>query len=484
MIHCYAVVPSYSATRELHVKLVLYGAASAGKASMLSFLYQGLRADLRGQLVSVQTGGDRTLFFDFYPPPPTRFLGATLRLQIYTTTGQSQNEATRRSMLAGSDGILFVADSRRGREQANILALEEMRNCLLDLNITLDQIPLVMAWNKRDLPDARSVGELEAGLNLRQVPSFSTVAHVGQGVFDAFRALAGRALDEAARRRPDTLHAAHRAAGVSTSDVVTSRRVLAMQDAQRAISQLPRRYMPELPAAVGVHVESALPPPQPLAAAEAAISDDAHVHPSVAAGVAATVAALDPIPPAPPPDSARPLAASVVSPRPELAPSPAKSTRAASTGRVESAPSSRLSQVPVSSPALAPTAPQADTTSSATASPLARDVWISQLIPHGSLRAQIQEIERLVLAGQWSAGVRRAAGVFYALTAAEATREPDEGPAWRGFALGLPVERYLRFRQAVQDAETGKCTVEDGLFSLFFLLDAALRKESWLSRGA
>ena len=79
---------------------------------------------------------------------------------------------------------------------------------------------------------------------------------------------------------------------------------------------------------------------------------------------------------------------------------------------------------------------------------------------------------------------RRAASIFYALTAAEATREPDEGPAWRGLVLGLPVERYLRFRQAVQDAEAGKCSLEDGLFALFFLLDAALRKEAWLARGA
>ena len=93
-------------------------------------------------------------------------------------------------------------------------------------------------------------------------------------------------------------------------------------------------------------------------------------------------------------------------------------------------------------------------------------------------------VERQILAGQWSAGVRRAASIFYALTAAEATREPDEGPAWRGLVLGLPVERYLRFRQAVQDAEAGKCSLEDGLFALFFLLDAALRKEAWLARGA
>ena len=108
---------------------------------------------------------------------------------------------------------------------------------------------------------------------------------------------------------------------------------------------------------------------------------------------------------------------------------------------------------------------------------------MSQLLPPGSMRTQLLDVERLLHAGQFTPCVRRAAGIFYALTAADATREPDEGPAWRGLVLGLPVDRYLRFRQAVQDAESGKSTAEDGLFALFFLLDAILRKEAGLARA-
>ena len=108
---------------------------------------------------------------------------------------------------------------------------------------------------------------------------------------------------------------------------------------------------------------------------------------------------------------------------------------------------------------------------------------MSQLLPPGSMRTQLLDVERLLHAGQFTPSVRRAAGIFYALTAADATREPDEGPAWRGLVLGLPVDRYLRFRQAVQDAESGKSTAEDGLFALFFLLDAILRKEAGLARA-
>ena len=120
--------------------------------------------------MTVQTGSDRTLFFDFYPPPPARLLGSSMHRPDHTAAGAVQNEATRRALLVGADGIMFIADSRRGRERDNISALEELRNCLFDLNVSPDQLAFVMAWNKRDLVDALSVGELEAGLNLNQAP--------------------------------------------------------------------------------------------------------------------------------------------------------------------------------------------------------------------------------------------------------------------------------------------------------------------------
>lgn len=493
----------YSQSRELHLKLVLYGPAAAGKTSALNHLYRSLRPDVRGQLVAVNTGNDRTLFFDFYPPPPARLLGVALHIQIYTASGGIQNDATRRSLLAGADGILFMADSRRGRERDNILALEQMRNCLLDLNMSVDQVPLVLAWNKRDLPDALSVGELEAGLNVSQAPSFATVAQLGQGIFDSFRALASRALDSTLKRKPEVLHGGPRIDIGQSSDVVTSRRILAMQDTQRAMTLLQGRYMPESatsnePAPYQETLESGTSLPQAAGAPVSTTSPGGVIPPADAAPAASGTALRGPASlsganfEAPRRDPSRPMHAvplhSEVSARDDGIPA----RRATMSGQRVILEPTDGTAADLSGQSLPPVnlrdSQQISGTRSgrfeAVSSHSNRDVWFSHLLPAGALRAQLQDVERQVWAGQWSAGVRRAASIFYALTAAEATREPDEGPAWRGLVLGLPVERYLRFRQAVQDAEAGKCSLEDGLFALFFLLDAALRKEAWLTRGA
>lgn len=480
----------YSQSRELHLKLVLYGPAAAGKTSALNYLYRALRPDVRGQLVSVATGNDRTLFFDFYPPPPARLLGVSLHIQIYTASGGIHNDATRRSLLAAADGILFIADSQRGREHDNILALEQMRNCLFDLNLPLDTLPLVLAWNKRDLTDALSVGELEAGLNINQAPSFATMAQVGQGIFESFRALASRALDGVLKRKPEVLHGGTRPDIAQSSDVVTSRRILAMQDTQRALSLLQGRY------ATPASNVSAQGQAQPVAT-----ESPAEIAPA-AAPSSAPVSAFSP-------GDSGPTSPSATMPDspPSAVANSSNAVRSETSAREEGnhngvgmttrriiSSGQRVMLEPMEAGRSGPhTAVSMDgpPTAAATsgrydqASQLStRDVWWSQLLPPGSLRAQLQDVERQVWSGQWSAGVRRAASIFYAMTAAEATREPDEGPAWRGLVLGLPVERYVRFRQAVQDAEAGKCSLEDGLFALFFLLDAALRKEAWLTRGA
>jgi hypothetical protein len=432
----------------------------------------------------VATGTDRTLFFDFYPPPPARLLGVSLHIQIYTASGGIHNDATRRSLLAASDGILFIADSQRGREQENILALEQMRNCLFDLNLPLDSVPLVLAWNKRDLSDALSVGELEAGLNINQAPSFATVAQVGQGIFESFRALASRALDGLLKRKPEVLYGGPRADIAQSSDVVTSRRILAMQDTQRALSLLQGRYAPPSTTSGGQ-----LAPPHE-AQENSAILPSAIIASALSPGSVLPGANPAATLPDSPPSSAVPVR-SESSAREEgaSADKAGGARRVNSSGqRVVLEPTETSKSVPAPAPlerdreAVAAAAISGRFDSASQQSH--RDVWWSQLLPPGSLRVQLQDVERQVWSGQWSAGVRRAASIFYAMTAAEATREPDEGPAWRGLVLGLPVERYLRFRQAVQDAEAGKCSLEDGLFALFFLLDAALRKEAWLTRGA
>jgi GTPase SAR1 family protein len=524
------VAQPYSQPREVHLKLVFFGPASAGKTSALNYLYRVLRPDVRGQLVSVNTGTDRTLFFDFYPAPPAKLLGVTIHMQIYAAAGSVQNDATRRALLAGVDGVLFIADSRKGRERDNIQALEELRNCLLELNLKLAELPLVLAWNKRDVPDSLSVGELEAGLNITQAPSFAMVAHVGHGVFESFRALASRALETTLKRRPELLPGSYsqRMEASYASDMVTNRRLLATQEAQRALMVLGSRYASDSPQSPGdlsrtsepaPSASASIPPPSPAAEPAAASIPPPSVPAAPAPSSMPTSApsgnvlhgGLAPSSvPAPggynvdgaaagePPIEAT-IPMHVISVRSDVQvqddPLLARGRVAPSgqRGRVEMG--SDVAPAGISQSGSASPVPGVPAVSTASSRPPAasrpasgrsdglRDVFMSQLLPPGSMRTQLLDVERLLHAGQFTPCVRRAAGIFYALTAADATREPDEGPAWRGLVLGLPVDRYLRFRQAVQDAESGKSTAEDGLFALFFLLDAILRKEAGLARA-
>ena len=502
---------------------MFFGPASAGKTSALNYLYRVLRPDVRGQLVSVNTGTDRTLFFDFYPGPPAKLLGVTIHMQIYAAAGRVQNDATRRALLAGVDGVLFIADSKKGREQDNIEALEELRNCLLELNLKLTDVPLVLAWNKRDVADSLSVGELEAGLNITQAPSFAMVAHVGQGVFESFRALASRALETTLKRRPELLPGSYsqRLEAAYASDMVTNRRLLATQEAQRALIVLSSRYPIDSqkghsefsrPGEAGPGGTSSNPPPSmrspaaPSASASPPITSanapsgnalPASFHPSSIpspegySADGSSGGAEQPVEPTIP-MHVMPVRGDVqVHDDPLL--SRGRESSSGLRGRVE--PSSEAQSGGMGqSAAVSPVAPLSATSrpshpsrpgsfASGRSDGGTREVFMCQLLPPGSMRTQLLDVERLLHAGQFTPAVRRAAGIFYALTAADATREPDEGPAWRGLVLGLPVDRYLRFRQAVQDAESAKSTAEDGLFALFFLLDAILRKEAGLARA-
>ncbi|HMY58414.1 MAG TPA: GTPase domain-containing protein, partial [Pseudomonadota bacterium] len=238
----------YSQAREVLLKLVYYGPAGAGKTTALTQLHKLLRPEVRGQIVSVNTGADRTLFFDFYPPPPP-LLGAPVHAQVFAGSGSVQNESTRRALLAGCDGILFVWDSRRGRENECAAALEELRNCLLDLGMRLQDVPLVVAWNKRDLADAVALSDLEPAFGIRQSQSVPMIAATGQGVFDSFRMLATEALASALRKRPEL----GQTGSMPTSDLsfgndmVTARRMLAAHEAQAALRSLVQRYTLDQP---------------------------------------------------------------------------------------------------------------------------------------------------------------------------------------------------------------------------------------------
>ncbi|RMG17767.1 MAG: GTPase [Deltaproteobacteria bacterium] len=175
--------------KELSAKIVYYGPGLSGKTTSLEFIHRAIRPDRRGEMVSLATEGDRTIFFDFLPLQIDRVRGMDVRLQLYTVPGQVYYAATRKLVLNGADGVVFVADSQADALERNESSLEDLRANLRELGIDLDRFPLVLQYNKRDLPGALPVDTLESHLNARGVPAFETVATRGTGIFDALKAI-------------------------------------------------------------------------------------------------------------------------------------------------------------------------------------------------------------------------------------------------------------------------------------------------------
>jgi signal recognition particle receptor subunit beta len=183
------------AQKQVNAKIVYYGPGMSGKTTNLEIVYQRAPQPNRGELTSISTDGDRTLFFDFMPLDLGTVAGMRTCFQIYTVPGQVYYNSTRKLVLQGVDGVVFVADSSTAMKDENI---EDMRNLEQNLNEygkSLGTIPLVLQYNKRDLPDAMSVAELNALLNPHNVPYFEAIANTGQGVFPTLKALAARVLD-------------------------------------------------------------------------------------------------------------------------------------------------------------------------------------------------------------------------------------------------------------------------------------------------
>lgn len=167
---------------EISAKIVYYGPGLSGKTTSLKYIYAAVRPERRGELVSLATEGDRTIFFDFLPLQVERVRGMTVRLQLYTVPGQIFYAATRKLVLNGADGVVFVADSQRSARQANIESFDSLRNNLSEFGVDLELFPLVMQYNKRDLPDVMPVSQLTADLNWLGAPEFESSATVGTGV--------------------------------------------------------------------------------------------------------------------------------------------------------------------------------------------------------------------------------------------------------------------------------------------------------------
>jgi small GTP-binding protein len=189
------------ATKELTIKIVYYGPGLSGKTTNLQYLHSVLDHARRGKLLSLATEADRTLFFDFLPVDLGKIRDFTVRFQLYTVPGQVRYNATRRLVLKGADGIIFVADSQREIREQNIESLKNMHENLIANNINPDDIPIILQYNKRDLPNILSIDELNKDLNEnRKYEYLESIATDGTGVEDAFQRITKLTINDIAKK--------------------------------------------------------------------------------------------------------------------------------------------------------------------------------------------------------------------------------------------------------------------------------------------
>jgi len=177
-------------SREINCKIVYYGPGLCGKTTNLHFIYKKTNPDNKGKMISLATETERTLFFDFLPLSLGSIRGFKVRFHLYTVPGQVFYDASRKLILRGVDGIVFVGDSQVERLEANIESIENLKKNLQEQGIALDRIPYIIQYNKRDLPNVVSVEELNRLLNPKGVPWFEGVAPLGRGVFDTLKEVA------------------------------------------------------------------------------------------------------------------------------------------------------------------------------------------------------------------------------------------------------------------------------------------------------
>jgi signal recognition particle receptor subunit beta len=187
------------ASREINCKIVYYGPGLCGKTTNIQWIYEQANPEKRGKLVSLATETDRTLFFDFLPLDMGMVKGFKVRFHLYTVPGQVFYDASRKLILRGCDGIIFVADSQKARMEANIESIANLATNLKENGFDIRSIPYVLQLNKRDMPSAATVPEMEHLLRFRGEPMIEAVANKGIGVIDTLKAAARQVLMELQR---------------------------------------------------------------------------------------------------------------------------------------------------------------------------------------------------------------------------------------------------------------------------------------------
>ncbi len=177
------------AAREINCKIVYYGPGLGGKTTNIQWIHEKTRADAKGKLISLATESERTLFFDFLPIELGTIRGFRMRFHLYTVPGQVFYDASRKLILKGVDGVVFVADSQEARMDANIESVTNLHENLMEQGYDLATMPYALQLNKRDLPSAVALAELEKALRVKDEPVFEAVATDGTGVFETLKSI-------------------------------------------------------------------------------------------------------------------------------------------------------------------------------------------------------------------------------------------------------------------------------------------------------
>ena len=186
-------------SREINCKIVYYGPGLCGKTTNLQHIYLKTNPELKGKMISLATETERTLFFDFLPLALGQIRGFKTRFHLYTVPGQVFYDASRKLILKGVDGVIFVADSQMERLEANQESVENLRTNLAEQGYSLEKIPYVVQYNKRDLPNAAPLDEMKRLLNPMNVVDFEARAQTGEGVFETLKAVAKGVLSDLKR---------------------------------------------------------------------------------------------------------------------------------------------------------------------------------------------------------------------------------------------------------------------------------------------
>ncbi len=211
------------ANKEIQCKIVYYGPGMSGKTTNLEVVHKKAPTNSKGELTSIATEGDRTLFFDFMPLDLGNIAGIKTKFQLYTVPGQVYYNSTRKLVLQGVDGVVFVADSQAEKMEDNYESLENLKANLLEYGRDIESIPVILQWNKRDLPTALPVEELEAKLNTFNAPTFEAVAATGEGVFPTLKALASLVLESINRDKKESSLSSTRVVTAGATAVASTR---------------------------------------------------------------------------------------------------------------------------------------------------------------------------------------------------------------------------------------------------------------------